>query len=163
MIASVALTPVQVCESVAWLLELGPGLHAAIGERELQHLVLSPPLFTVPGSPFDCRKVMLWNDRVVPVMDLAARLTGQAVEVNTSLIGIVAYLGSSDRRIQFGGVRLHAIPERTLIHDEQACELPQAGFKRRTLAHSCFADKNNNPIPILNLSRIFSKPARAKS
>ncbi len=44
----------------AWLLHLGNGLHAAVGELEMIHVLPDfPTLFDIPGSPAYARQVLV--------------------------------------------------------------------------------------------------------
>ncbi len=142
-------------ESVAWVLPLAGQLRAAVGERELVHLVEFPALLEVPRSPFYCRQILLWNDMILPAMNLAAWLTGHDEQRTQHLAGIFAYQNNPDDAPHYGALLLYAIPTRKWVSDKQACALPAEPVGWQTLAISCFAD-GDNAIPILELSYIFS-------
>ena len=43
----------------AWLLDLGEGLHGAVGALEMVHVLPdAPALFKIPRSPAYCREVL---------------------------------------------------------------------------------------------------------
>ncbi|MEI2780026.1 MAG: chemotaxis protein CheW [Candidatus Competibacter sp.] len=63
-------------EASAWLLALDAEVRAAVGARELIHLVQFPTVFEIPDAPPHCRQVLLWQEEIVPVMDVAAWLRG---------------------------------------------------------------------------------------
>ena len=73
-------------ESTAWVLALDQQLRAAVGEREMVHLIEAPTLLEVPRSPFYCRQVLVWNDAVLPAMDLAAWLRRQPAHRAQTLV-----------------------------------------------------------------------------
>ncbi len=96
-------------------------------------------------------------------MDLWARLEGM-VEANTDfahvdavVLAIVAFQIQPGEKPQHGGIKLAQVPYRTLVSDNQACELPQEPQGWRDLAHSCFTI-NHKTVPILDLPEIFLAP-----
>jgi len=143
-------------ESTAWILALDDRLRAAVGERELIHLIEAPTLLEVPLSPYYCRRAILWNNLLLPAMDLAAWLRGreQPAQQERKLAGVVAYqpqMGAAE----YGVLLLSDIPARTHVSDTQACKLPEQPTGWRDLAISCFLDAET-PVPILDLPLIFS-------
>ena len=141
-------------ESTAWVLALDQQLLAAVGEREMVHLIEAPTLLEVPRSPFYCRQVLVWNDAVLPAMDLAAWLRGQPAPRPQTLVGVFAYQTQPGADPEYGALLLADIPTRIRVADEQACALPQQPSDWRTLAISCFK-QDDQPIPILDLPHIF--------
>ena len=142
-------------ESAAWVLPLAAQWRAAVGERELVHLVELPTLLEVPKSPFYCRQVLLWNNMILPAMDLAAWLIGHAEQKTQQLAGIFAYQYYPNDAPHYGALLLYAIPTRVWVSDKQACDLPSAPVGWQSLAISCFAD-GDDVIPILDLPFVFS-------
>ena len=142
-------------ESTAWMLALDRQLLAAVGERELVHLIETPTLLAVPRSPYYCQQVLVWNNTVLPAMDLAAWLRGQPVQHQQTLAGVFAYQTRPGAEPEYGALLLAGIPTRVRVTDEQACALPKRPGNWRTLAISCFK-QDDNPIPILDLLYIFS-------
>lgn len=143
-------------ESTAWVLALDDRLRAAVGERELIHLIETPVLLDVPLSPYYCRQAILWNNLLLPAMDLAAWLHQRPkVKNNWQLAGIVAYQPAPNVTPGYGALLLADIPKRTQVADTQACSLPERPNGWRDLAISCFRDAED-PVPILDLPHIFS-------
>lgn len=142
-------------ESTAWVLALDRQLLAAVGEREMVHLVEMPTLLEVPRSPPYCRQVLVWNDTVLPAMDLAAWLRGHPAQRQQTLAGVFAYQVRPGADPEYGALLLAAIPARTRVADEQFCALPKQPGGWRTLAISCFR-QSDQPIPILDLPHIFT-------
>ena len=142
-------------DSAAWVLTLAGQMHVAVGERELVHLIEAPTLLEVPLSPYYCRQVLVWNDIVLPAMDLAAWLQGQPVQRWLTLAGVFAYQRRPGTTLEYGALLLAGIPTRARVADEQACPLPEPPAKWHALAISCF-QQDNQPIPILDLPTIFT-------
>ena len=141
-------------ESTAWVLALDQQLLAAVGEREMVHLIETPTLLEVPRSPFYCRQVLVWNDAVLPAMDLAAWLRRQPAPRSQPVAGVFAYQTRPGADPEYGALLLADIPTRTRVTDEQASLLPQQPGAWRTLAIACFK-QDDQPIPILDLPHIF--------
>ncbi len=143
-------------ESTAWVLALDDQLRAAVGERELIHLIEAPALLEVPLSPYYCRQVILWNNLLLPAMDLAARIHKQPkANHNWKLAGIVAYQPEPNVAPGYGALLLAALPKRTQVTDTQACSLPERPDGWRELAISCFR-QGEDTIPILDLPHLFT-------
>ena len=142
--------------STAWLLVLNNGWRVAVSEAEMRHLLHRPTLFNIPCSPVYCSHVLIWEEKLVPVFDLAAWLTAHKASHSTALIGVVAYREKLRNTIEYGALHLSIPPKRVSVHDDAACELPDDGIGWPSVAISCFADNDRNPIPILDMPRIFS-------
>lgn len=141
-------------ESAAWMLALDYQLRAAVGERELVHLIETPTLLDVPRSPPYCRQVLVWNDTVLPAMDLAAWLRGRLTQRQQPLTGVFAYQTRPGADPEYGALLLSGIPTRIRVDDDQVCALPKQPGSWQTLAISCFR-QDDQPIPILDLPQIF--------
>ena len=141
-------------ESTAWVLALDDQLRAAVGERELIHLIETPTLLEVPLSPYYCRQVLSWNNLLLPAMDLAAWLQGQPAQQQRKLAGVVAYQPRAGA-VEYGVLLLADIPTQARVTDTQACNLPNRPEGWPNLAISCFRHAEN-PVPILDLPFIFS-------
>ncbi len=137
----------------AWLLDFGGSCRAAVGTRELLHLVDTPATFPVPCTPDYCCRVVFWQERLLPVMDIAARLG--AAPRSAPFLAVVGYQHRRGESPQFGALTLASPPQQLAVSDEQACALPAQGGAWRELAVSCF-EHQGVPIPVLNLSRIFT-------
>ena len=136
----------------AWLLDFGGSCQAAVGTRELLHLVDMPATFAVPCTPGYCGRVVLRQERLLPLMDIAVRRGGASR--TTSFLGVVGYQQQRGEYPQFGALALAAPPRQLAVTDDQACRLPEADSAWRELAISCF-EHQGMPIPVLNLNRIF--------
>ncbi|MCP5420608.1 MAG: chemotaxis protein CheW [Gammaproteobacteria bacterium] len=153
-------------ESGAWIMDLDSQLQAAVGDREMLHVIQAPELFSVPLSPPYCRHVLIWQDHILPLMDLAAWLNGQSERREHKVAGILAFQPRRDQEVRYGALSLAATPIRAQVDDQQACDLPAhpSGWKR--LALSCF-QQGNRIIPILDLPTLFSdaltKASRVRS
>lgn len=141
-------------QSTAWLLDFGEGRKAAVGERELLHLVPQAELFDVPLTPAHCAQVLSWQERLLPVWDLHVWLGDSPEPSEAKLVAIIGYQPRSTTQPSFGALLLSEAPERILVGDEQFCELPD-GQPWPMIASSCFRH-GEHAVPILDLAVMFS-------
>jgi chemotaxis signal transduction protein len=137
----------------AWLLDFGDACRAAVGARELLHLVDAPATFAVPCTPGYCRRVVLWQERLLPVMDIATRVGAQPGKA--PFLAVIGYQQQRGEYPQFGALMLSSPPRQLAVSDEQTCRLPEENSAWQELAISCF-EHQGAPVPVLNLCRIFS-------
>jgi len=143
----------------AWLLDLGEGLLAAVGELELVHLLPdAPALFDVPQSPAYCRKVLVWQQEILPLMNLATRLLGRPAARGGGLVAVTAYQERPGADPSYGALMLSAPPVRVRVADSQACGLPEAQPGWRHMAIACFEREGRGPVPVLDLAKVFLPP-----
>ncbi len=147
--------PAEHRTSSAWRLALDRRTFAAIGERELLHLLEMPTLLAAPMGPHYCRQALIWNDRLLPALDLAAWLHHAPEPEPWLLAGIVAGLPHPGGEPEFAALRLAAIPTRQSVTDAFACALPMQPAGWRSLAWACFRC-DGQPAPILDLAHILS-------
>lgn len=152
--------------ATAWIFRITPSISAAVGELELVHLLPEHPiLYAVPQAPHYCRHVMVWRQKIVPVMNLAARLQTAAGRGETATtptpdthqrLGIFAYRDDAAKPA-YGALFLASLPRRYAVSDAQMCRLPADFTTWTPYVMSCFQDRTaEQAIPILNLNRVFS-------
>ncbi len=111
--------------SDAWLLELSDSISIATGDHEMVEYLPAPICFSVPGSPGYCSRVLSWQDKLVPVMDISMLLGQPTADESKTLISLVAYQIESRAPLQHLALRVSKAPEKIQVDDEQACELPE--------------------------------------
>jgi hypothetical protein len=150
----------EMSEASAWLLELGKGLLAAVGEREMIHLLPDQPLLSqIPQSPVYCNRVFVWQGEIIPLMDLSLRLLARPAVPN-ALLAIVAFEKSPQAKALYGAILLNAPPRRIVVNDNQDCDLPDSPSGWRRLAISCFEQPRCGSVPVLDLAKVFSRPLK---
>jgi hypothetical protein len=98
---------------------------------------------------------MLWQEEMVPVMDLVAWLRGgRANATAPPLVGIFAYQETPEV-VAYGALPLLVAPPRRRVSDDRACTLPERPRGWSRIALSCFSD-GDRKVPILNLPYLFS-------
>lgn len=145
-------------QAKAWLLDVGMETVAAVGARSMVHLLDVPVTYPVPHTPSYCNRVVSWQGRLLPVMDIARRLGAERRD--TRYVAIVGYLGKKDGEAQFGAVPLVSPPRQVVVSDEQACKLPDNLQEMRGMTISCF-EMDGQPVPVLNLGHLFGSQPEA--
>lgn len=152
--------------SEAWLLATGASLPSgehvwiAAGQREVMHLVQEPTLHALPGALAHCRQLYLWEQRPLPVFDLAVWGGEHPHDTNASLLAVIAYLQSGQEGIHFGGLPLVVPPRLIQVSDQQTCELPPSLQAWRPLLRSCF-EYDDEIVMIPNFSSLFATSRQA--
>ena len=142
-------------EATAWIVHFAGSFQAAIGERAMLHIVENPLLEHIPQTPVTCQRVLIWENKILPVIDLTARLTHQSTTHGNSIVGIVGWQAQEGAASQYGALLFNAIPRKVRVHDDQFCNLPTAPPEWHDLAISCFLHEGH-AIPILDIPRLFS-------
>lgn len=141
----------------AWLLAFGDGQRAAVGLREVVHVLPDPPsLFRVPRTPRVCESVFLWQGRITPLVDPAGIAGGTPPHADMAKLVVVAYHDVGDGAVKQGGLILDQVPERVVVDDENALAPDDVPAVWTPFACGGYLDKGE-PIPILDLSRVFSR------
>ncbi len=139
----------------AWLLDFGSSMRAAVGTRVLLQILDDPQLHGIPCTPSHCRSVLSWQGRLLPVMDVAARL-GE-VSQTRRLVAVAGYRDRPGGAVRLGALLLAAVPQAIAVGDAQSCALPEQLGCWSGFALSCF-EHQGEAIPILHLARLFSRP-----
>ena len=153
-------------QATAWILQLGDEIHAAIGEREMIHIIDNPELTLAETPNKYCRQQISWQGTDLPVTDFREWFMNSNVSQNdVSYVAIVAFPEHNSDTPHYGGIVIEAIPYRTQVKDSQACALPESSQSWQEVSISCFSDQGQ-ATPILNLAALFSSlavPSVAKS
>jgi hypothetical protein len=147
----------EVTTSRAWLLDFGRGLQAAVGLHEMSHVLTSPLLFEIPCTPPHCSEVLIFQKRILPILDIPSLLEGQRIiHASNDVIGIAIYQDDPTHPIDYGGLRLATLPTSIYVGDDHSCELPaHKRYWAPPLSVACFQHEGA-AIPILNLAYLFT-------
>ncbi|MBE9562536.1 MAG: hypothetical protein IMF12_06710 [Proteobacteria bacterium] len=146
--------------SRAWLLDFGSGLQAAVGHHEMWQVLISHKLFNVPGTLPYCNEVLIFQNQILPILDMSQLLEGQKInQASEPIVGITAYQNEPSQPVQYACLHLATMPQNIYVHDEQECELPTQQKHWKSLALCCFSYKDM-VIPIINLAHLFSERFR---
>lgn len=146
----------------AWVISITDNLSVAVGEFELVHVLPDVPvLFSVPKAPPYCSQVFIWQNKIIPVMNLAAKLAyqQQASPDAHFIICIFAYRAEVTGLVEYGAIFIKNTPRRIEVGDDQACPLPHELDAWQPYSCCCFQEsKTGLVIPILKLEHLFAPP-----
>jgi len=146
--------------SRAWLLDFGAGLQAAVGHHEMWQVLISHKLFNVPGTLPYCNEVLIFQNQILPVVDISQLMAGQRITRPTEpIVGITVYQNDTTQPVQYSCLHLATMPQNIYVTDEQECELPASQQHWKNVALCCFSYKDM-VIPIINLAHLFSEHFR---
>ncbi len=138
----------------AWLLQITQGIEVALAQFEVVHIVDKPASYEIPQAPAYCKHVVIWNNRIIPVVNLMAWMTGEAQPAED----IIAVINYQDEHgdYHYGGLGLANIPVLTHVRDAMHCKLPENEGKWDKIAVSCFKTEFGQKVPILDALMLFS-------
>ena len=147
--------------STAWLLECGGALALAVSDHEMAEYVEQRETWTVPGAPDYCSSVMVWQNSIVPVMDLRALQAGFAADSDKSHVCVLNYQQAPNLPLQQLAVCVTRAPQKIRVDDEQACEFPASleSGKLREVTLACFAH-DELPVLIVDIASLCSAEFR---
>ena len=148
--------------SEAWLLQCDNSLAIAVGEHEMVEFLQQQELHVVPGAPGYCSRVLIWQDNIVPVMDVAALHHGIVAEGEISSFScLLNYQKAPNLPLQQLALNVSATPRRIRVDDEQVCELPEhfdsSPLKSLVL---CSFVHDDHQVLILDIAKLCSAEFR---
>jgi chemotaxis signal transduction protein len=143
--------------SRAWLLNFGNNLLAAVGHHEMWQVLISPKLFDIPLTTPYSREVLIFQNRILPVLEVSRLLKDKkTIPITNPVVGIAVYQNDPTEPIRYSGLHLATVPQNIYVSDDQACDLPANQDFWDPLALSCFF-LDDKAIPIIDLAYLFSE------
>jgi chemotaxis signal transduction protein len=140
------------------LLDVGAGWRVAAGAHHVVEYLLAPPTVPLPRTAAHCPGVLLWRERIVPLLDLARLLPGPPAPVPARERAVIlAYQDAPGAPLRYGALRVQAAPAEVWASDEHACPLPDEPAELRQLSRSCFRHLER-PVAVLDVARLFARP-----
>lgn len=147
--------------SEAWFLECGNSLALAVCDHEMAEYVQPQQTWTVPGAPQYCARVMVWQNNIVPIMDIAALEGGAMLDAEQSHVCVLHYQVAPQQPLQQLAVRVTRPPQKVKVDDEQVCEFPASmeSGKLRDVTLACF-NHDGLPVLVIDIARLCSAEFR---
>lgn len=142
----------------AWVMDVGDGLTVAAGTTHVAEYLLAADPSPLPRTPAHCAGLMLWRDRLIPVIDLARLLTGRRGAQRRAVV--LAYQQAPGRPLEYGALYVAGAPVQTAVSDDMACALPDAQPALAQIARACFAF-HERAVPIIDPGALFTRPLPA--
>ena len=146
--------------ATAWIISITPTLTVSVGEFELVHILPDKPiLHKIPKSPRYCEHIIVWENKIIPIMDLSVRLgftESTDLTSKNTIVGVFAYRAEDTGKPGFGAFFMNATPRRCEVSDTQGCDLPNT-FKhwKRYVSSSYKIEENGEETVIIRLNRLF--------
>jgi len=143
--------------SDAWLIECDESLSIAVADCEMLELIQAGQCHHVPGSPDYCSSVLVWQENVVPIMNLSALHHGANQQRPGSYLCLLNYQETPNTSLQHLALPVSKAPERIQVNDDQVCELPREyeSSLLKPVTLSCFTH-HAKPVLILDISGLCS-------
>ena len=111
----------------------------------------------VPGTPGYCSKVLVWNQSIVPVMDIAGLHENASGSRSDSYFCLLYYQEAPNSPLQLVAIRVERAPERIRVDDAQVCEFPREfdDSRLKPITLSCFMHRAK-PVLILDIPSLCS-------
>jgi chemotaxis signal transduction protein len=146
--------------SRAWVMDVGEDVQVAAGSPHVVEYLLAPETIDIPRTPRHCAGLLVWRERMIPVIDLARLFAGWRTASQRAVI--LAYQESPGQPLRYGALLVRSAPTETWVSDDMACALPQTHEVFRHFARACFANEDR-AIPILDTRRLFTRPVPESS
>lgn len=140
--------------AAAWIMQFGTDLRAAVGQMELMHIIDNPEYITIPKAPDYCKQVIMWNDKIIPVIDLSAWFFPNATEKKV-IVAITVYKDVRQDELKYGGIGLTEVPRMEQVMNRQVTSLPNNHDIWSKISVSCFISSDDSHVPILDVSTLF--------
>lgn len=141
-----------------WIMDVGGGWSVATGAQHMIEYLLSPEWVPLPLTPRHCPGVLVWRERIIPVVDIGLLFGARAHHADRGMnAAVLAYQGDAGRRPDYGAVLLDRMPREVHVTDDMACALPAEPETVARVACSCFR-YGDRAVPILDLPCLFGTP-----
>lgn len=139
----------------AWIMNINEKLFVSVSQMELVHIINDPVYSNIPWAPGYCHDVIVWNDNILPVVDLSGLDDHHKVNTIRGIVAVIVY--RDDRgEIHYGGIFMSKSPDLEPVDNSQVCRLPAHAECLQEVTLSCFTSKKGHQVPILDIGRLFS-------
>lgn len=143
-------------ERRAWLLDFGADLRAIVGSQHLAEYLRAPQVAEVPLAPAYARGVLVWRERLVPLLDFGLLGGNDGDRTEPPCAIVLAYREAPESPLQYGALVLAAAPREIGVRDDMACDLLAEPAFWGALAASCITYENR-PTPVLRVRNLFTQ------
>lgn len=144
----------------AWLLHVAENIQFSIGEHQASEYIETPILQHVPlAAPF-CKSIIFWHGVPVPVIDMNI-LFGHSEAKNTKHLMVVAYQTEDNTPLQQVAFLLASAPEKIVVDDDDACELPDIYPEVLKPFVLSFFNYNQHATSIFDIAQLSSNNLQA--
>jgi len=128
----------------------------AVGQLELIHIIAQPSYIEIPKAPDYCKRVVVWNNKVIPVLDLSMLVNKTSAYYQHNAVAVAMYVNGSEKQVQYGGIQLIDMPVLDTVSNEQKIVESELSVRWKPISISGYRSKDREIIPILDVQKIFS-------
>ena len=143
--------------ATAWLMQIDRMSRIAVGKLELIHIIATPDFIQVPKAPDYCNKIVLWNNKIIPVIDISMLTNKTSSFTRKNSVAVAIYEDPVTNELKYGGVQLSDMPVMENVTNDQAALKDQLKSIWWPISVSCFKSEDDEIIPVLDVSKVFSK------
>ena len=140
----------------AWLMQIDRLSRVALGQLELVHIIPSPEYIEIPKSHDYCKRVVLWNKKIIPVMDISMLVNKVPSYIENNAVAVAIYRDAISEEIKYGGIQLTDMPVLEKVDNSQAVAKVELPDKWNRVSISCFQLAEDEVVPVLDVCRLFS-------
>ena len=140
----------------AWLMQVDRTSRVAVGQLELIHIIAVPEYLEVPRAPDYCKRIVLWNNKIVPVVDISMLINKTSAYYQHNAVAIALYYDPDNQDLKYGGIQLTDMPVLDKVNNDQHIAEAELSVKWKRISLSGYRRKDNDIIPILDVQRLFS-------
>lgn len=142
-------------KAAAWIMKVNDSSYASISQRELAHIINDPVFIRVPKSPSHCQNIIIWNDNVLPVVDLGELYDAAGSPPRHNVVAVIIFRDNNND-LHHGGIALNSSPVLEYVNNSQSCTIPNQARPLEDLTLACFTSEQGHQVPILDMTRLFS-------
>ncbi len=147
----------------AWLLPLRGERVVAIGHDELRHLLIEPPIYKLPHAPRFCQSLVMWEEHLLPLYDLAAFMdtdnnsAADETESQDPVDHIYAVIGFNlgVGKVDYGAISITEPPLLIDVNDDDVTDIDRQIASRKMVVKSNF-EYSGKRVPIINIKYLFT-------
>ncbi|MBU0499570.1 MAG: chemotaxis protein CheW [Gammaproteobacteria bacterium] len=139
----------------AWLLHTSADFYLAVGEPELVEVLARPRTHYVPGAPEQCRQIIVWRDRLLPMVHPAALAGLEGGGEQPVFVAVIAYQEAPGEPLQYGALALADAPVPIQVNAGPPGEPPLAGEVWDRLLLSCFRQEDKSVL-VVDMELLFN-------
>jgi hypothetical protein len=142
----------------ARLLEYAPGHAVVLTPAATVGLVPIERVMPVPGAPQHALGLLPSAWGYLPLLDLAPLLGSRTASRPAALALVVAWQARTGAPLEYGALCAPELVQLSYIGDDQRCDWPPE-FPAWPAYGDCCVSVSGNPMPLLDLARVFGPRA----
>lgn len=142
-------------KAAAWIMKANDSSYAAISQMELAHIINDPVFVRVPRSPDHCQNIIIWNDNILPVVDLGKLYDATGSHPRHNVVAVIIFRDVNND-FHHGGIALSSSPVLEYVNNSQSCTISNQAGSLEDLTLACFTSEQGHQVPILDMTKLFS-------